>query len=68
MFSQASVCHSVHNRPHGYSVTAHPPTAWLVCVLLECFLVGHNCAIKRFTKQGNNKVLHNEKHEKNLEN
>ena len=23
MFSQASVSHSVHNQPHGYSVTAH---------------------------------------------
>ena len=24
MFSRASVSHSVHNRPHSYSVTAHP--------------------------------------------
>ena len=24
MFSQACVSHSVHNPPHGYSVTAHP--------------------------------------------
>ena len=24
MFSEASVSHSVHNRSHGYSVTAHP--------------------------------------------
>ena len=24
MFSQAYVSHSVHNRPHGYSVTAYP--------------------------------------------
>ena len=24
MFSQASVSHSVHNRPHDYSVTVHP--------------------------------------------
>ena len=24
MFSQASVCHSVHNQPHHYSDTAHP--------------------------------------------
>ena len=24
MFSEASVSHSVHNWPHGYSVTAHP--------------------------------------------
>ena len=24
MFSEVSVIHSVHNRPHGYSVTAHP--------------------------------------------
>ena len=24
MFSQACISHSVHNRPHGYSVTAHP--------------------------------------------
>ena len=24
MFSQACVCHSVHNRLHGYSFTAHP--------------------------------------------
>ena len=24
MFSQASVSHSVHNQPHGYSVIVHP--------------------------------------------
>ena len=24
MFSQASVSHSVHNLPYGFSVTAHP--------------------------------------------
>ena len=28
MFSQASVSHSIHNRPHGHSVTAHP--CWLL--------------------------------------
>ena len=43
------VCHSVHYRPYGYSVTAHPClatwslflllTAWSVRILLECFLV-----------------------------
>ena len=35
------VCHSVHNRPHGYSVTVHPcysavgthPTEMLCCIL-----------------------------------
>ena len=39
MFSEASVSHSVHNRPHGYSITAHPgcgavgthPTGMLSC-------------------------------------
>ena len=39
MFSEASVSHSVHNRPHGYSVTGHPcysavgmhPTGMLSC-------------------------------------
>ena len=24
MFSLASVSHSVHSRPYGYSITAHP--------------------------------------------
>ena len=41
MFSQASVGHSVHKRPHGYSVTTHPcysafgthPTGMLSCLL-----------------------------------
>ena len=28
------VCHSVHNRPHAYSVTAHP--CWLLGHLLRC--------------------------------
>ena len=40
MFLQASVSHSVHNRPHGYSVTVHPcygavgmhPTGMLSCL------------------------------------
>ena len=42
MFSQVSVSHSVHNWPHGYSVTAHPCHGgryasylndfWLFCV------------------------------------
>ena len=40
MFLQASVNHSVHNRPHGYSVTVHPcygavgmhPTGMLSCL------------------------------------
>ena len=39
MFSQASLSHSVHNRPHGYSVPANPcygavgshPTRMLSC-------------------------------------
>ena len=39
MFSKGSVSHSVHNRPHGYSVTAYPcygtvgmyPTGMLSC-------------------------------------
>ena len=39
MLSQASVSHSVHNRPHGYPVTAHlcygavsaHPTGMLSC-------------------------------------
>ena len=43
MFSEASVSHSVHNRPHGYSVTAHPcysafgmhPTGMLSCYYLQ---------------------------------
>ena len=42
MFSQVSVSHSVHNRPHGYSVTAHPsygavgmhPTGMLSCLVM----------------------------------
>ena len=42
MFSQASVSHSVHNQPHGCSVTAHPrfgavgthPTGMLSCYRL----------------------------------
>ena len=29
-----SVCHSVHNRSHAYSVTAHP--CWLLGHLLQC--------------------------------
>ena len=34
------LCHSVHNRPHGYSFTAHPCfTARLLRILLGCFLV-----------------------------
>ena len=28
------VCHSVHNRPHAYSVTTHP--CWLLGHLLQC--------------------------------
>ena len=40
MFSQACVSHSVHNQPHGYSVTANPccgavrthPTGMLSCL------------------------------------
>ena len=40
MFSQVSVSHSAHNRPHGYSITAHPcygmvgthPTGMLPCL------------------------------------
>ena len=43
MFSQVSVSHSVHNRPHGYSVTAHPcygavdmhPTGMLIAFLFQ---------------------------------
>ena len=43
MFSQASVSHSVHNRPHGYSFTAHPcygavdthPTGMLSCLNIK---------------------------------
>ena len=43
MFSQVSLGRSVHNRPHGYSVLAHPcytvvgthPTGMLSC--LTCF-------------------------------
>ena len=42
MLSEASVSHSVHNWPHGYSVTAHPcysavgthPTGMLSCFLI----------------------------------
>ena len=42
MFSQVSVSHSVHNRPHGYSVTVHPsygavgmhPTGMLSCLVM----------------------------------
>ena len=34
MCSQASVNPSVHNRRHGYSVTAHP--CWLLRHLLRC--------------------------------
>ena len=41
-----SVCHSVHNRPHVYSVTAHPcystvgthPTGMLSCLCLLVIL------------------------------
>ena len=29
-----AVCHSVHNRPHAYSATAHP--CWLLSHLLRC--------------------------------
>ena len=48
MFSQASVSHSVHNRPHGYSVTAHPCYGAVSTHPTECFLVwqiflGENC-------------------------
>ena len=43
MFSQTSVSHSVRNRPHGYSVTAHPcysavgmhPSEMLSCYILH---------------------------------
>ena len=42
MFSQVAVTHSVHNRPHGYSVTVHPsycavgmhPTGMLSCLVM----------------------------------
>ena len=42
MFLQAPVSHSVHNRPHGYSFTAHPcygavgthPTGMLSCLAM----------------------------------
>ena len=42
MFSGASTSHSVHNWPHGYSVTVHPcyvafgthPTGMLSCSLI----------------------------------
>ena len=39
MFSQASVSHSVQNRPRNYSVTAPLVMGRSVRILLECFLV-----------------------------
>ena len=40
MFSQASVSHSVHNRPHGFTRSLLIlVTAQSTCILLECFLV-----------------------------
>ena len=40
MFSQASVCHSVHNRPHVFTRSLLIlVTAQSTCILLECFLV-----------------------------
>ena len=49
MFSEAFVSHFVHNRPHGYSVTAQPcysvvgtrPTGMLSCAHL--FVKGYVC-------------------------
>ena len=46
MFSQTSVCHSIYNRPHDYSVTAHPcygavsmhPTGMLSCFKIKFLL------------------------------
>ena len=59
MLSQVSVSHSVHNRPHGYTVTAHScygavgthPTGMLSCfyevidlpVLYLLYLYFNNC-------------------------
>ena len=59
MLSQVSVSHSVHNRPHGYTVTAHScygavgthPTGMLSCfyevidlpVLYLLYLFFNNC-------------------------
>ena len=51
MFSHASVSHSVHNQPHGYSVIAHPsygavdmhPTG-----MLSCYLFGYEDAGSRW--------------------
>ena len=39
MFSQAFVSHSIHNRPHGYLVTAHPCYGAVSTHPTECFLV-----------------------------
>ena len=33
------VCHSVHNRPHGYSVTDHPCNGTVGMHSTECFLI-----------------------------
>ena len=35
----SGVCHSVHNRPRGYSVTAHPCYSAIGTHPIECFLV-----------------------------
>ena len=56
MFSQASHSHSVHNRPHGYSITAHPcygtvgthPPGMLTCS--SCFQFGTEALRYRTTE------------------
>ena len=54
------VCHSVHNRAHVYSVTAHP--CWLLSHLLRCgryasywnaFLYLHKCTFHEKEKGQN---------------
>ena len=44
MFLEVSVSHSVHNRPHDYSVTAHNvdthPTG-----MLSCSLFSYKCRV-----------------------
>ena len=58
MFSQAYVSQSVHNRPHGYSVTAHPcygvvsthPTGMLSCYvyLFDVDFAEHQKSLQHF--------------------
>ena len=36
MFSQACVSHSVHSRPHDYSITAHPFYGTVSTEMLSC--------------------------------